>query len=77
MSIQLYPSEFNYARTKLEELCGQFLRMFLLSCLKAGSEDYELLRPALTALQEKYPVGRGVKLTREEDTQLKVRIAGQ
>jgi hypothetical protein len=66
MSIQFYPVEFAYANGKLNEICGQFLRMFLLACLKASDEDYELMRPALNAFQDKYPVGQGVKFTRDE-----------
>jgi hypothetical protein len=49
--------------------------MFLLSCLKAGAEDYELLRPALNAFQSKYPVGQGVRLARNDYGQMKVQRA--
>jgi hypothetical protein len=75
MSAQLNSGELDYMQAKLGEICGPFLRMFLLACLKAGAEDYELLRPALNAFQNKYPVGQGVRLTRNDHGQMNVQRA--
>lgn len=72
MSAQLNSGELDYIQAKLDEICGPFLRMFLLACLKAGPEDYELLRPALNAFQNKYPVGQGVRLARNDGDHMKV-----
>jgi hypothetical protein len=72
MSVQFNSGELEYIQAKLGEICGQSLRMFLLSCLKAGAEDYELLRPALQAFQSKYPVGQGVRLAHNDGGQMKV-----
>lgn len=75
MSTQLNSGELDYIHSKLGEICGPFLRMFLLACLKAGAEDYELLRPALQAFQSKYPVGQGVRLARTDYGQTRVHRA--
>jgi hypothetical protein len=75
MSVQFYSGELDYIQTKLGEICGPSLRMFLLACLKAGAEDYELLRPALNAFQSKYPVGQGVRLARSDYGHMKVQRA--
>ena len=72
MRTQLNSGELDYIQSKLGEICGPFLRMFLLACLKAGAEDYQLLRPALQAFQSKYPVGQGVRLTRNNPGHMNV-----
>ena len=75
MNVQFNSGELDYIQAKLGEICGQSLRMFLLACLKAGAEDYELLRPLLNAFQSKYPVGQGVRLARNDYGQMTVQGA--
>lgn len=58
MIIQQYPKELNYCNAILHPLApkvGSFLELFCHACLRADSENYELLRPALLIMKEKYP----------------------
>lgn len=59
MTIQFYPEELDYVNAKMHPLGltdpSSFLGAFLLACLRADNENYELLRPALRALMVKYP----------------------
>jgi hypothetical protein len=55
MQIQLYPSELNYACAKMAENEHSFLSAFCEACLRADGENYELLRPVLHVLMDKYP----------------------
>lgn len=57
-TIQTYPEELDYVNAKLHPMAkrvGSFLNGFLGSCLAADSDNYELVRPALTKIMEKYP----------------------
>lgn len=56
--IQFHPDELNYVNAKLHPLagrCGSFLRAFLVACLRADSYNYEIIRPALLKIMQKYP----------------------
>ena len=58
MTIQDYPEEMNYVLAILHPKApkvGSFLMSFCDACQRADWENYELLRPALHALMEKYP----------------------
>lgn len=58
MNIQCYPAELDYVNAKLREK-GQddksFLGFFLQACLRADPQNYEIVRPALLNLMQKYP----------------------
>lgn len=59
MNIMFYPAELRYVAAKLlahAPKVGSFLDHFLHACLRADSENYPLLRPALKKIMEKYPV---------------------
>jgi len=66
--IQSYPDELDYVNAKLRGVIdrsegkpvagpfeGSFLSAFCLACLRADSENYEFIRPALLLLMDKYP----------------------
>lgn len=58
MNIQFYPDELDYVNARLSvaaQKAGSFLEYFLHACQAADSENYELLRPALKIIMEKYP----------------------
>lgn len=63
MNIHFYPDELDYVNAKLHLRAApqtradesSFLGTFLLACMRADFENYELLRPALAQLMEKYP----------------------
>lgn len=59
MNIQFYRDELGYVNAKLHPLANMdpqsFLGTFLQACLRADFDNYELLRPALLALKQKYP----------------------
>ena len=60
-TIQSYPDELDYVNAKLHPLAkqsGSFLDAFLRSCLAADFENYEIVRPALAKIMEKYPAER-------------------
>lgn len=62
MIIQFYPDELDYVNATLHPSLRapddkSFLGTFCQACLRADDDNYELLRPALLALMEKYPVG--------------------
>lgn len=68
MIIQQYLKELNYCNAKLHPLSnkvGSFLEFFLHACLRADAENYELLRPALLVMMDKYPADKE-RLEREE-----------
>lgn len=68
-SIQFYPKEYDYVSRKLagyfpadpdktqllKAAPDSFLGTFLSACLRADAENYEIIRPALAKLMEKYP----------------------
>jgi len=60
MIIQDYPDELDYVNAQLHPLIRNsddksFLGTFCLACLRADSDNYELLRSALLVLMKKYP----------------------
>lgn len=62
MTIQNYPDDLDYVNAKLwysrsKFSVGElsFLDCFLMACLHADDENYELLRPVLLELGKKYP----------------------
>lgn len=58
MIIQNYPKELNYCNAILHPLApqvGSFLEVFCYACLRADSANYEILRPALLIMMDKYP----------------------
>ena len=58
MNIQFYPDELDYANAKLHPhapTVGSFLKSFLNACANADFQNYELLRPVLKVMMEKYP----------------------
>lgn len=57
MTIQGYPDELDYVNARLHPTaeCGSFLEAFCRAALSADSENYELLRPTLLILMERYP----------------------
>lgn len=62
MNIQFYPDELDYVNAKLAPTApksGSFLEAFLHACVAADSQNYELLRPALKIIMEKYPAEPG------------------
>lgn len=62
MTIQFYPDELDYVNASLSvaaQKVGSFLEYFLHACQTADSENYELLRPALKIIMEKYPAEPG------------------
>jgi hypothetical protein len=56
-TIQQYTDELDYVIVKLGVAEGSFSFMEAMcnACLRADGENYELLRPALHALMQKYP----------------------
>jgi hypothetical protein len=59
MEIQGYPEEFNYANTQIASRAPDdhsFLGTFCLACLRANSQNYEVLRMSLRWLMKKYPL---------------------
>lgn len=54
MNIQFYPAELDYVNVKARR-AGSFLSAFLMACISADAENYELLRPVLLTLMQKYP----------------------
>ena len=58
MAIQNYPWELIWVNQKLQfsKDSNSFLRAFCEACVRADDENYELLRPVLQKLMEKYPV---------------------
>lgn len=70
MNIQFYPDELNYCCAKMHPeapRCGGLLRAFLMACLRADGENYEILRPALHAFMVKYPPDRLRKAMEQHD----------
>jgi hypothetical protein len=55
MIIQDDPVMLNYVNAKLQENVGSFLSSFFDACLRADGENYQIIRPALVQLSEKYP----------------------
>ena len=58
MTIQSYPKELNYCQAILHPKApkvGSFLMTFCQACAFADAQNYELLRPVLKVLMEKYP----------------------
>lgn len=63
MIIQEYPDELDYVNATLHPFANStatrdeksFLGAFCNTCLRADGENYELLRPALIVLMQKYP----------------------
>lgn len=58
MTIQFYPDELAYVNAKLHPLAsksGSFVTAFCQAAIAADGENYELLRPVLKKLIEKYP----------------------
>lgn len=65
MNIQFYPDELDYVNAKLHPTgiraivedanTGSFLATFLLACSRADAQNYELPRPVLKVMMEKYP----------------------
>jgi len=60
MIIQGYPDELDYVNAQLHPLTRSnddksFLGTFCQACLRADDANYELLRPVLLAMIEKYP----------------------
>jgi len=58
MIIQHYPDELDYVNAILAPAgpkAGSFLSAFCQACAAADWENYELLRPILAKLIEKYP----------------------
>lgn len=63
MIIQSYPDELDYVNAQVHPLVrGQddksFLGTFCMACLRADDQNYELIRPVLHELMEKYPADR-------------------
>lgn len=63
MIIQSYPDELDYVNAQLHPLVRSkndqsFLGTFCLACLRADGSNYQLLRPVLHVLMEKYPADR-------------------
>lgn len=63
MIIQSYPDELDYVNAQLHPLMRSkddqsFLGTFCLACLRADGSNYQLLRPVLHVLMEKYPADR-------------------
>ena len=59
MNIQFYPNELDYVNAKLAPSArkvGSFMEYFLHACAAADMQNYEMLRPALKTIMEKYPV---------------------
>jgi hypothetical protein len=58
MTIQFYPDELDYVNATIAfkgDGDTSFLGIFCEACLRADDENYELLRPVLAKLMEKYP----------------------
>ncbi len=56
-----YPDELDYVNAQLynrDPLDKSFLGTFCHACLRADADNYEILRPALAALMQKYPASR-------------------
>jgi hypothetical protein len=53
-----YPELDHYINSKFEEHVGSFLTLFFQACHCADSENFEILKPALIQLKEKYPIRR-------------------
>jgi hypothetical protein len=55
--IQLYPDLLDYANAKIREARGarSFMSAFCEACLRADGANFEVLRPTLTTLMQKYP----------------------
>jgi len=71
MNIQGYPDEVNYVNAVLHpeaKKCGSFMDYFLHACLHADWENYELLRPVLRKIMEKYPADPERLAMEEHDT---------
>jgi hypothetical protein len=51
-----YPELWEYVTRKEQENVGSFLATFLELCLRADAENFEIIKPALEKLQEKYPL---------------------
>lgn len=62
MIIQFHRDELDYVNAKLSggpdyipRDPDSFLSTFLMACLRADADNYELLRPVLKAFMKKYP----------------------
>ena len=55
-NLQFYPEDHDYVNKKLDEYPGSFLKNFLWACRAADAENYELLKPILQKIKEKYPL---------------------
>jgi len=59
MIINGYPDELDYVNALLHgqvrDKINSFLGTFCLACVRADSQNYELLRPLLLIFREKYP----------------------
>ena len=58
MNIQFYPDELDYVNATLHPLApkpGRYLELLCHAALRADTENYELIRPALLAAMAKYP----------------------
>ncbi len=61
MEIQGYPDELNYANAQIESRAPDdqsFLGTFCWACLRADSQNYEVLRMSLRWLMKKYPLSQ-------------------
>lgn len=56
MIVSFYFELSEYVRKKMQENPGSFLRGFLECCVLADSENFELLKPVLEKIVEKYPL---------------------
>jgi len=70
MIIQSYPDDLDYVNATLHgrgDDDKSFLGTFCLACLRADSENYELLRALLAVLMMKYPARvRRLAIERED-----------
>lgn len=59
MTIQFYPAELDYVNAKIRTRShddASFLGTFCWACLRADAQNFELLRPVLAKIMEKYPL---------------------
>lgn len=80
MIIQGYPDELDWVNAKLADCTGpreSFVTMFCEACLRADSDNYELLRLPLGVLMVKYPAQpKRLAAEREDRPPVRVRIEG-
>ena len=56
-AIQSYPDELTYVNAMLLTRRGNnsFLEAFFMACLRADGENYQIIRPGLLEIMQKYP----------------------